>query len=60
MKETDIKQEIYKFYNLNKRTKLYFTRKDHFEIKLGDCLIELPYPPIVMRELKLNEILNES
>jgi hypothetical protein len=61
MKEQEIKNSIRKFYNIHKNSKLILDyEKQEFQMKLGDCTsIDIPFPPNVLRDKKLEELLND-
>ena len=60
MKTKEIKESIQRLYNLHRNTKIKLLGDDMFSITLGDTLIELPYPKDIIRNRKIEQILNEK
>ena len=58
MTTQQIKNEIYSFYGLHKRTKITLLEDNKFSVKLGDTELELPYPKSVIRDIKIEKLLN--
>ena len=58
MCENEIKIWCRKEYNLNGNIKIrnVNTNKQQFTIRLGDCMVDIPFPKSLIRELKLEKI----
>jgi hypothetical protein len=60
MSENEIKFWCRQEYNIRQNTKIRNIdyEKGLFTIKLGDCMADLPFPKSLIRELKINKLLN--
>ena len=57
MTENEIKRWCRSFYGLNGNTKIYRLNEDSFTIKIGSCMADIKYPKCLLREIKLEQLL---